>query len=433
MYGFYDSTVANILVFGCFYVIQITVPAVVLITTRKGSPLRYLCVPCMVWVASRFIRPFGASGSPEWCQAITQLIIVTMQALNFLLINSMDSQEISRGAKGIQTCGSQLTTALRLLGQTRAVNTPWQVKNVPSHPQYYTRRGMAVPRRGRFLLRQFAFAAWQYLVLDIVQTIAQQQAMGNNPQEPVSSAIEWTVPADQWVERIGTHLSIWFIVNRLIGDLAYRFLSIIFVGIGFDSPSDWPPAWGRMGDAFTLRDFWGKFWHQFMRRPFTSISNFVSRDVLKLTRSSLLERYTNISIVFLVSAIFHVIVDILQSIPTEKSGSIPFYLAFVLGIMLEDGVQELWKHLQPRNEPEMEAKRSTKEVVPLWKRSIGLVWVMLWLGVTSTWYFTPMIQATTEDMRMVPVSAARYIGLCPLTGIVAISGAIIAFTFEIEI
>jgi type III secretory pathway component EscS len=170
-----------------------------------------------------------------------------------------------------------------------------------------------------------------------------------------------------------------------------------------------------------------------MRRPFTSISNFVSWDVLKLSRSSLLERYTNISIVFLVSAVFHVIVDMLQSIPTEKSGSIPFYLAFVIGIMLEDGVQELWKNLQPRNEPEMEAKRSTKDVVPLWKWSIGLVWVMLWLGVTSTWYFTPMIQATTEDMRMVPVSAARYIGLGPLTGIVAISGAIIAFTFEIEI
>lgn len=257
MYGLYDSTVANILVFMSFYVIQMTVPAVVLITTRKGSPLRYLCIPCMVLVASHFIRPFGASGSPEWCQAITQLVIVAMQALNFLLINSMDSQEISRSAKSVQTFGSQLMTAIRLLGQTRAINTPWQVKNVPSHPQYYIRRGMPVPRRGRFLLRQFAIAAWQYLVLDIVQTMSQQQAMEKDPQGSVSSTIEWTVPAGQWVERIGTHLSIWFIVNRLIGDLAYRVLSIIFVGVGLDSPSDWPPAWGRMSDAFTLRDFWG--------------------------------------------------------------------------------------------------------------------------------------------------------------------------------
>jgi hypothetical protein len=210
----------------------------------------------MIWVAGRFIKPFGASGSPEWCQAITQLIIVTMQAWNFLLINSIDSHELSRGAKSIQTLGSRLITAARLLGQTRAVNTPWQVKNVPPHPLYYKRRGMQVPERGRFLLRQFVIASWQYLVLDIVQTISQQQAMEKGPQESMES-IEWIVPVGQWAERIGTHLSIWFIVNRLIGDLAYRVLSIIFVGTGLDSSSDWPPAWGRMSDAFTLRKFWG--------------------------------------------------------------------------------------------------------------------------------------------------------------------------------
>ncbi|KAJ5766585.1 uncharacterized protein N7511_004201 [Penicillium nucicola] len=350
-----------------------------------------------------------------------------MQALNFLLINSMDCQDISRGAKSIPAVRSRLVAAIRLLGQTRAVNTPWQVKNVPPHPQYYSRREMPVPRRARFLLRQLVIATWQYLVLDIVQTISKQQAIEKGPQESIRS-IEWVVPAGQWIERIATHLSIWFIVNRLIGDLAYRALSIFFVGIGLDSPSDWPPAWGRMSDAFTLRNFWGKFWHQFMRRPFTSISNYVSRDVLHLSRSSLLERYTNISIVFIVSAAFHIIVDILQSIPMGRSGSIPFYLAFILGIMLEDGVQELWKHMQARSEPP-----SAKEDVPLWKRLVGLVWVMLWLGVTSTWYFTPMIQSTTKDIRMVPASAASYIGLDPLIGIVILSGGVIAHKFEIEI
>jgi hypothetical protein len=34
---------------------------------------------------------------------------------------------------------------------------------------------------------------------------------------------------------------------------------------------------------------------------------------------------------------------------------------------------------------------------------------------------------------MVPVSAAKYIGLNSMVGIVGISGAIIAYTFEIEI
>ena len=28
---------------------------------------------------------------------------------------------------------------------------------------------------------------------------------------------------------------------------------------------DWPPLFGRLSDATTIRDFWGKFWHQQLR------------------------------------------------------------------------------------------------------------------------------------------------------------------------
>lgn len=169
-----------------------------------------------------------------------------------------------------------------------------------------------------------------------------------------------------------------------------------------------------------------------MRQPFTSISNFIARDVLNLTRSSTLERYTNLFIVFLISAIFHVIVDILQSVPMERSGSMPFYLAFVLGIMLEDGVQNIWKRVQTSNDRHEKAKQSSG-IVPLWKRTAGLVWVMLWLGVTSTWYFTPMIQSTNDDLRVIPFSVAKYIGFQPLVGIVVGSGVGIAVVLEVEI
>lgn len=169
-----------------------------------------------------------------------------------------------------------------------------------------------------------------------------------------------------------------------------------------------------------------------MRQPFTSISNFITRDVLNLTRSSILERYTNLFIVFLVSAIFHVIVDILQSIPMERSGSMPFYLAFVVGIMLEDGVQNIWKQVQTLDVSQEEAKQSS-DIVSLWKRAAGMVWVMLWLGVTSTWYFTPMIQSTNDDLRVIPFSVAKYIGFQSLIGIVMGSGVGIAVMFEVEV
>ncbi|KAF9252962.1 hypothetical protein DTO006G1_2193 [Penicillium roqueforti] len=431
MYGLYHSTGANILEFFCSYLVQNVVPAALIITTRKGSLLRYLCIPGMIWIASRFIRPFGSSGSPTWCQAITQFVIATLQATNLLLLNPLVNSDISRDAKSTRKSGSKLLAASRLLTQTRAVNTHWQVKNVPSHPKYYLRRGMQVPTWGRFLLRQLAIVAWQCLVLDIVQTVSIQQARERGLYEPASLEVKWIVPVGQWAERIATHLSIWFIVNRLIGDLAYRVLSIFFVGIGLDSPADWPPAFGSMADAFTLRNFWGKFWHQFMRQPFTSISNFIARDFLHLTRSSMLERYTNIFIVFLISAMFHVMVDILQSVPMERSGSMPFYLSFVFGIMLEDGVQNIWQRVQaPENWQEV---KQSSGIVPLWKRAVGMVWVMLWLGITSTWYFTPMIQSTNDDLRVIPFSVARYIGLQPLIGIVLGSGIGIALMFEVEL
>lgn len=257
MYGLYHSTGANILEFLCFYLVQNVVPAALIITTRKRSPSRYLCIPGMIWTASGFIRPFGSSGSPTWCQAITQLVIATLQATHLLLLNPLANSDTRRNGKSIQNFGSRLIAAFRLLAQTRAVNTQWQVKNVPSHPMYYLRRGMRVPTRGRFLLRQLAIIAWQCLVLDIVQTVSLQQATERDLQEAASLKIEWVVPVGQWAERIATHLSIWFVVNRLISDLAYRVLSIFFVGIGIDSPADWPPAFGSMADAFTLRNFWG--------------------------------------------------------------------------------------------------------------------------------------------------------------------------------
>ncbi|CAG7968378.1 unnamed protein product [Penicillium salamii] len=432
MHGLHDSTLANIIEFSCFYVIQNVTPGVILITTRKGSPMRYVCIPWMIWIACRFIRPFGASGSPTWCQAVTQLIIATLQAINLLLINPLDRRDISHGVDTAGGFWSLLIKSVRLIAQTRAINTPWQVKNVPPHPKYYTRRGFP-PSRCRFLLRQLAIASWQYLVLDIVQNVSRQKAIERGPPRDVFPPIVWSVSGGQWAERIVTHLSIWLLVNRLIGDLAYRILSIVFVGIGQESPSHWPPAFGSMHDLMTLRDFWGSFWHQFMRQPFTSISNYFARNVLNLTRSSTLERYTNLFFVFLISAIFHVIVDILQSLPVDKSGSMPFYLAFVLGIMIEDSVQEAWKYAQISGSSREVTTKLLSGITPAWRRVIGLVWVALWFGVTSTWYFTPMLQSTTEDLRMVPFSVTKYVGLKPLIGFVLSYGALVGLAFEVEI
>jgi hypothetical protein len=255
MYGLHQSTWANILDFILFYLMQNTLPAVILVTTPKGSPLRYLTIPYLVWAASRFIRPFAPAGCPTWCQTICVLVLVVIQSINFLLIHPLDRNDIVQIAKNPQSLVSSVLAAAKTLVQTRGVNTPWQAKNIPPHALYYSRRGMQSPERSLFLLRQSAIFFWQYLVLDIIQTITVQNSPPSHHTRPLK--LEWNVSLHQWVERGTTHLAIWFIVNRLIGDSVYRLLSIVFVGLGEDSPSDWPPAFGRISEAYTLRNFWG--------------------------------------------------------------------------------------------------------------------------------------------------------------------------------
>lgn len=49
---------------------------------------------------------------------------------------------------------------------------------------------------------------------------------------------------------------------------------------------------------------------------------------------------------------------------------------------------------------------------------------MLWLGVASTWYLTPIIQLTGLDVFMVPVSVAEKIGLGAAIGTALLGQAV---------
>lgn len=99
MYGLHESTRANILDFVLSFLIQNAIPVVILVTTPKGSPLRYLSITCVVWVACRFMRPFAPAGCPTWCQAICVLVLVAIQSMNFLLIHPLDRDDIFQVAK----------------------------------------------------------------------------------------------------------------------------------------------------------------------------------------------------------------------------------------------------------------------------------------------------------------------------------------------
>lgn len=403
----------------------------------------------MIWIVSRFVHPVD-SASPTRCNAVAVLVVSVVQAVNLLLINPMDDDAFCR-EKPTRSLflSDRVYAAFEAISQTRGVNTPRQVKTVPPHPKYYTCRGDDIPRP-RFLLRQSAIAIWQYLVCDIFQALARQRALEQDLQAGFSH-IEWVLPVEAWIERVLTNLVTGIVISRILIDAHYRIMSIVFVGLGLDSPSNWPPAFGRMADGYTIRNFYGrvryspsvsrldqlaanipirKFWHQFLRQPFTAVSNFISRKILHLPRLSILERYTNNFLVALLSALLHTLVDTVQGTPLDYSGSMAFFLSMILGMMIEDGVRALWNRIQPSSDTK---QSSGDESLPTWRRAVGLIWVMGWLGVTSTWYFHPISQLPAGETTLVPLSLVEMIGLETVGVVVVVSGSVIGFVFAVEV
>ena len=234
--------------------IHYLVPATLLATTPKRSWLRYLATPCLVWTTSRIVQPVPNT-TPTRCTVISVFVISSVQAVHLLLIQPKDDRDFPQNSPEKTSSGflARLGRAIWALWSTHAVNTPWQVKNVPPHPAYFTRRGMDAPPRACFLFRQSAIFAWQYLVLNILQ-LAQDVEKGDHA---VFTEFEWDVPVEIWIKRVISSVITWFLASRIILDIYYRAVSILCVGVGLHSPSDWPPVFGRMGDAYTLRGFWG--------------------------------------------------------------------------------------------------------------------------------------------------------------------------------
>ncbi|KAJ5644595.1 hypothetical protein N7507_010606 [Penicillium longicatenatum] len=423
-----DASISSqILEISALYAAHCLIPGILLVTTTRRSAWRYLSIPCLVAIAHRSIRLATSLGPGFiWCELARLIVTVIFQSLNLLLINPKDCTDLPSGTKGVV---ARLYYATRLFTQPRGINTPWQIKNAPAQPAYYTKRGMTEPPRGRFLLRHTAIAIFQYLALDVFATLALQQAQEQMKHQLLPPTVQWDLSVEQWIERIISNLVAGFVVSRMLIDLHHRVFSILLVGLGLDSPSNCPPLFGRAADAGSLRGFWGKFWHQLVREPFVSVSTFITRDILGLSKSPL-NRYTNIILVFLFSGGLHVILDVIQGIPGHESGAMLLFMTAPLGLIIEDSIKRLWRTCTGTSRA---AKIGDGEaLVPMWQKILGFCWAMAWLGVTSTWYFYPQM-LRPENQALVPFSLASRIGLPVVTGAVLAGGALIAFVFEVEV
>lgn len=188
-----------------------------------------------------------------------EALLVMVQCGNLLLIQALDSTDLQRTVyKQSDSSTTKTMRTLCLVFNLRGVNTPWQVKSVGTFPRFYA----SDSNDGRiarhwYVVRQLLIIAWQYLFLDIIQTSELQSTPEMN-EKLFSKGSEYMYPAtpEQWAARISVGLIAWIGPARVNLDLWYRCLGLIFVTIGISNPEDWPPLFGNMLEAYTLRGWW---------------------------------------------------------------------------------------------------------------------------------------------------------------------------------
>ncbi|KAK0449790.1 membrane bound O-acyl transferase family-domain-containing protein [Desarmillaria tabescens] len=168
----------------------------------------------------------------------------------------------------------------------------------------------------------------------------------------------------------------------------WRFFSLLGFGMGTLSvlniqhfflllvtgERDTPALFGRLEDAYTVQRFWGKTWHQCLRKFLLSHGHFVAYRVLRLRHGSYEAFAVQVHSAFLISGLLHQLQE--YSVTRQWAhGSMLFFYSQVGAISLEQRVIVVGKKL---NFP------------AILGRGVGYCWVLGWFTFILPFWLDPM-------------------------------------------
>lgn len=128
----------------------------------------------------------------------------------------------------------------------------------------------------------------------------------HNPHDPSR-----VITVRETALRIGTATH-WILASYLTLNASRDTLAVFFTCIlQLDEPSDWPAhLFGNPQGAFTLRRFWGRFWHRLVYRSYGHWGRFVAQQLLGSRRRQpgSAEKWCIALVVFCLSGVLHAVV-----------------------------------------------------------------------------------------------------------------------------
>lgn len=288
----------------------------------------------------------------------------------------------------------------------RYIASPYQARNTP---HYSSTNPNYVPSKGAYLLRRGTVFLTCCLLTDLL-------LLGNQPTlNPVVYAdkhvsflprlLNRQLPIKEVFTRISTTIGFWVGAYIMIQGY-YSATGFLAVALGFSSPKTLRPIFGSPKDAYTIRRFWGLFWHQLTRKKFTIIASYLTYPLLRPLHLStqyhdILSRYIRLVFTFLISGLLHQIIEVAQGLLWEESGAVEFFLLMAVGIIVEDVFIWEWKRVVKRKgNIEVENMQGGAN---WWHKAIGYIWVILFFSwATPVWAY-PLLRRNVGGIESFPL------------------------------
>ncbi|GKZ20610.1 hypothetical protein AbraIFM66951_005937 [Aspergillus brasiliensis] len=272
----------------------------------------------------------------------------------------------------------------------RCIGTPEQAHHVPEATTH---------DRAAFLRRSAGIILLSYLGLDVLGSMGDPEV---GSRFLIASRVPFfrrlsEITAEEIIIRMFSGIAAGIGLLASQGGFYYLF-AFTSVLLNWSKPQDWPPFYGALSDAYSLRRLWSRVWHQSNSHKFRVISRFFARDVFRFQPGTLADRYARVVMVFATSAFMHLLIDLSSGLSPSSSGAVQFFCTQALGLMVEDLAVNAYLVL--RGGPSRNRTASRGE------RILGFLWVGGFLVWSFPAYLYPMLYRSNAGLNdsVVPVS-----------------------------
>ncbi|KAL6708276.1 hypothetical protein ACN47E_003200 [Coniothyrium glycines] len=289
----------------------------------------------------------------------------------------------------------------KLLFNGRGIGTDWQMpylwRNVPDSHSTNGRRDVIAKSsakaklhsRGRwagvavrvaYLLLNFTVFCIYYEILDPALWVQLRPSDTTKEKESVFlRAIQLSLGNEtlpQFTRReLGVRL--WAVAASVVHDylilsMYHDIFAIIFIASGLDEDWEWPPLFGPITEAYTMRRYWSIFWHRLIYKSF-NVHAAALLGCLGMNHRTALHRFLKNSLVFLLSAVNHALIS--WRVGDRCAGrDAKYWLLQPIAFVVEGLVAYHWKKLRSNW-----LTKAHPKMVSTFERCAGYVWVFLWL------------------------------------------------------